>query len=98
MTFAAAVVVARCCYTLSQMISVEENPTPAVAGLPSDDGPGTTVGGGGYMVRCGGLGVRVCGKGRGVVPVWRGEWTGGRFRVPERRKGNIEGGRAGEEG
>lgn len=46
------------------------------------------------MIRCGGLGVRLCGKGRGVVvPL-----GGGRFRVPERRKGNIEGGGAGEEG
>lgn len=45
MTFAAAVVVARCCYTLSQMISVEENPILAhgVVALRRFDVTGYTV-------------------------------------------------------
>jgi len=97
MTFAAvaAVVVARCCYTLSQMISVEEN-------RPNRPPRGRTVRGDCsvrrrsrrrrvYVIRCRGLGVRLCGKGRSVVPVVRGGGDGSECPSGEREISKGEG-------
>jgi len=93
MTFDATVVVARCCYTLSQMISVEENSTPTHGGIALKRRSGVTAAGG-YM-RCTGLGVWLSGKERGVVqsePEWL--WSrGGGSECPdgEREISMVEG-------